>query len=91
MEREDRRDFWLMLSPWLIGFAVFGAGPILASLVMSFTDYSLFTDAKGVGSPTTKSCFSATDSFGSRFGTRSFTSSSPCRWAWSFRCRWRCC
>ena len=49
MEREDRRDFWLMLSPWLIGFAVFGAGPILASLVMSFTDYSLFTDAKGVG------------------------------------------
>jgi len=46
---EHRRDFWLFLSPWLIGFAFFGAGPILASFVFSFSDYSLFRPPKIIG------------------------------------------
>lgn len=49
MARENRRDFWLFLSPWLIGFLVFAAGPILFSLWMSFTDYSIFQPASWVG------------------------------------------
>ena len=49
MEREDRRDFWLFLSPWLIGFVCFGAGPILASLLMSFTDYNIFRPPHWIG------------------------------------------
>jgi len=49
LAREDRRDFWLFLSPWVIGFLLFGAGPIVASLVMSFTDYSIFRPPQGVG------------------------------------------
>ena len=49
LAKEDRRDFWLFLSPWIIGFVCFGAGPILASLLLSFTDYSLFTPPQWVG------------------------------------------
>ena len=42
MAREDRRDFWCFLSPWLLGFTLFGAGPILAAVFLSFTDYNIF-------------------------------------------------
>ena len=49
LAREDRRDFWLFLSPWLLGFLCFGAGPIAASAILSFTDYSLFTPPRWVG------------------------------------------
>ena len=49
LAREDRRDFWLFLSPWVIGFLFFGAGPIVASLVLSLTDYSIFRPPQGVG------------------------------------------
>ena len=37
-----RRETWAaygFLSPWIIGFLVFTAGPMIASLVLSFTDY----------------------------------------------------
>ena len=49
LAREDRRDFWLFLSPWVLGFLCFGAGPIVASLVLSFTDYSIFRPPRWVG------------------------------------------
>ena len=49
MAREHHRDFWLFLSPWLVGFTCFGAGPIVASFVLSFTDYSLFQPARWIG------------------------------------------
>ncbi|HLK16969.1 MAG TPA: sugar ABC transporter permease [Fimbriimonadaceae bacterium] len=32
---------WLYVAPWLIGFAVFSAGPMLVSLGLSFTKYDL--------------------------------------------------
>ena len=34
--------FWalLFLSPWIVGFLIFQLGPMIASLVLSFTDYS---------------------------------------------------
>lgn len=49
MAREDRLTFWCFLSPWLLGFVLFGAGPIVASVVLSFTDYSLFESPHWVG------------------------------------------
>ncbi|NOY80292.1 MAG: sugar ABC transporter permease [Kiritimatiellaeota bacterium] len=49
MQREDRRDFWFFLSPWIVGFTFFGAGPILAAVFLSFTDYSIFTRPHWVG------------------------------------------
>ena len=49
MAREDRRNFWLFLSPWLIGFVFFGAGPIVASALLSLTDYNIFNPPRYVG------------------------------------------
>jgi ABC-type sugar transport system permease subunit len=39
--KQQRRWGWIFLSPWIIGFAVFTAFPILASLVFSFMDFNL--------------------------------------------------
>lgn len=42
----SRRETWwamVFLSPWLIGFLFFTAGPMVASLVLSFTDYDLIS------------------------------------------------
>ncbi len=49
--RRERRDgaAWVFLSPWLIGAALLTIGPMIASLVLSFTDYDLFTDPEFVG------------------------------------------
>jgi multiple sugar transport system permease protein len=40
---------WLFISPWLIGFLLFAAGPILFSLFMSFTRWSLLSSPQWVG------------------------------------------
>jgi multiple sugar transport system permease protein len=37
------------IAPWIIGFLVFTAGPMLVSLVLSFTDYSVLEPAEFVG------------------------------------------
>jgi multiple sugar transport system permease protein len=47
-ERETWAAF-AFLSPWLFGFVVFTAGPMVASAVLSFTDYSVIEETKGVG------------------------------------------
>lgn len=41
--------FYLMASPWIIGFLVFLAGPMVASLYLSFTDYALLAPPNWVG------------------------------------------
>jgi multiple sugar transport system permease protein len=46
------RDTWwayMFLLPWLFGFVVFTAGPMVASAVLSFTDYSVIQTTHGVG------------------------------------------
>jgi multiple sugar transport system permease protein len=45
----ERRWAWLFLAPALIGLAVLSAGPILATLAISFTDWDLLTPPKLVG------------------------------------------
>ena len=40
---------YLFLSPWLIGLVVLWIGPIVASFVMSFTDWKLIGDPSWVG------------------------------------------
>lgn len=50
--RLQRRETWAALgfiSPWILGFFLFTAGPMVASLALSFTDYSLVGDVHGVG------------------------------------------
>lgn len=47
--REETAAGYALITPWLAGFLVFTAGPILASLGLSFTSYDLFTSPKWVG------------------------------------------
>src|ERR671933_1268326 len=47
--RREEREFYLFISPWLIGFVLFGAGPILASAAISFTDWSLLSSPHWTG------------------------------------------
>lgn len=41
--------FYTVISPWLIGLAVFTAGPIVMSLVLSFTNWNSFQEPDFVG------------------------------------------
>lgn len=40
---------YLFISPWVIGFLVFTAGPMIASIVLSFTQYNVLQEARWVG------------------------------------------
>lgn len=49
LQQQERRDFYLAIGPWLIGFLLFTGGPILASLVFAFTDWTGLTSVRWVG------------------------------------------
>lgn len=40
---------YLMISPWVLGFIIFVAGPMLASIYLSFTNWRLIGTARWVG------------------------------------------
>jgi multiple sugar transport system permease protein len=46
--RQERAGY-LFILPWVIGFVIFTAGPMIASLVLSFTDYTMIQPPHGVG------------------------------------------
>jgi multiple sugar transport system permease protein len=48
-ERRQRRAALLFISPWIVGFVVFTAGPMIASLWLSFTDYDAINAPEYVG------------------------------------------
>ena len=39
----------LFISPWLLGFIIFGVYPIISSFYYSFTDFSITTQPKWIG------------------------------------------
>ncbi|XVV15743.1 carbohydrate ABC transporter permease [Actinoplanes sp. CA-131856] len=41
--------FWAFVSPWVVGFLLFTAGPMVYSLILSFLDWDLIDPAKFVG------------------------------------------
>src|ERR1700712_4154575 len=47
--RREEREFYLFISPWIVGFILFGAGPLIGSFVLSFTEWSLLEPPKWVG------------------------------------------
>lgn len=49
LARQEERAFYLFILPWLVGFIVFTAGPILASFYYSFNFYDVVTPARWVG------------------------------------------
>jgi multiple sugar transport system permease protein len=49
LARRENREFYLFIAPWLIGFVLFVAGPMLATLVLSFMTWDLLTPPKFAG------------------------------------------
>lgn len=49
MRRREAIAGWLWSSPWILGFFLFTLGPILASLYLSFTQYSISSVPKWIG------------------------------------------
>ncbi len=47
--RHQWREGWMAASPWLIGFIIFGGGPMLFSIVMSFTRYDVLNPPQFIG------------------------------------------
>ena len=49
MARREEFAFWLFILPWLIGFIAFSGGPILASVGISLSEYSILSPPKFLG------------------------------------------
>ncbi len=49
MAREEAFAGYLMIAPWLIGFILLTAGPIIASIFFSFCDYDVLHQPRYVG------------------------------------------
>ncbi|GAB4521354.1 MAG: sugar ABC transporter permease [Anaerolineae bacterium] len=47
--RREAIDGYLFISPWLIGFILWVAGPMIASVIISLTEWDLFSPPKWVG------------------------------------------
>ncbi|WP_432901551.1 carbohydrate ABC transporter permease [Micromonospora matsumotoense] len=47
--RREARWAYVFLAPWIIGFLVFTAGPMLASLWLSFTEYDVISSPRFTG------------------------------------------
>jgi multiple sugar transport system permease protein len=46
---EETRAGWIAISPWVIGFLIFTAWPVAASVYFSFTRYDIINPAEWVG------------------------------------------
>ena len=49
LHRKEALSFYITITPWLLGFLLFTAGPMVISLLASFTDWDLLTDPVWVG------------------------------------------
>ena len=49
LARHEARWAYALISPWLIGFIIFTAGPMIASLVLSLTNYDIVHAPQFVG------------------------------------------
>jgi multiple sugar transport system permease protein len=49
VSRREERFGWLFASPWIIGFFLFTAGPMVASFFLGFTEYSIANPPRWVG------------------------------------------
>ncbi|MEZ4862893.1 MAG: sugar ABC transporter permease [Caldilineaceae bacterium] len=49
ISHREELQFYLFISPWLIGFIFFTGGPVLASMGISLTDWSVLKDPTFVG------------------------------------------
>lgn len=59
-------------SPWLIGFVVFTAGPVIASILLSFTEYDVLHPAQFVGMENYRELFGRDPVFWKALGNTAF-------------------
>jgi multiple sugar transport system permease protein len=57
LEKKENIAGYLFLLPWFVGLFVFSAGPIIASLYLSFTNYDLLSPAKWIGAQNYQNMF----------------------------------
>ena len=91
LQRRESRAAYLFLSPWIIGFLVFTAGPMVVSLVLSFTDYQLVGPSHGVGTANYRELAADPRIAKSLLQHASSTPRCSCRSARSWRWAWPCC
>ena len=58
LAREEMRDGYIMILPWIIGFVLFTAGPMIFSLIMSFTSWGGLSAPKWAGLDNYRTLFS---------------------------------
>ena len=58
LQRRRNIEGYLFISPWILGFLIFTLGPIIASLLMSFTNWDVVTPPSWVGAANYKSMMS---------------------------------
>src|SRR5262249_37607725 len=49
LQRREAIEGYLCILPWIVGFVLFGGGPILASAGISLTDWTLLSSPQWVG------------------------------------------
>lgn len=49
LQRREAVDGYLFIMPWLVGFVLFVAGPMIASIVLAFMEWNLFSPPTWVG------------------------------------------
>ncbi len=49
LQKREERDFWIAILPWFLGLFFFTGGPVLASLVFSFTNWTGLSAFEFVG------------------------------------------
>lgn len=47
--KHEERQFYLFISPWLLGFLIFTAGPMLSAVALCFTQWDIITPPKWIG------------------------------------------
>lgn len=66
-------DGWLFILPWLLGFLFFTAGPMLASVILSFMEWEILTPATWVGLANFRQMLRDTLFFKSLYNTAFYT------------------
>jgi multiple sugar transport system permease protein len=62
-KRKETWLFYLCIAPWLLGFLIWTAGPMIYSLYLSFTSWDLFTPPRWVGFDNYKDIFTSNPDF----------------------------
>ena len=61
LARREAIDGFVFIMPWLLGFILWIAGPMIASLVLSFMKWDLFNPPKWAGFSTDMAFHSSTN------------------------------